>query len=337
MRRIREDDPKKYINTNTTPVFTKGDQVYGWPQAPDIRAAACVYIVEGNVDLLQLIDKGIGNVVAPLGTALTSEQLAKVHGLNPVMVLAFDGDPAGRKSIRHVLEADLAGVFDLSVILLPPGQDPDDVVKNGGRAAWEQVATHRVDRWTFLFDEIKRAAGDLATVAARVTYKDEILAEVRKIHDPAIVSSFVHRLAVDLDLDPTALFDEYHLSAMTIRAVDPRDLARAADEQLLAAAAYYWDSVPRDLVTFATPVVAQTWRHWQEAGAPDPVARRGITADTAVTLLNEAWEHRWRGAALAERADLYRKLAEGALAGTAVSATTRIAALSALLDRTSLL
>ena len=141
-RIIGQGEPK-YLNSPETPLFDKGRTLFNLDLAsPASRAAKRILVVEGQMDVIALDQAGIGEVVAPLGTALTEAQLERLWRLDPAPICCFDGDSAGQKAaIRAALRAlpTLAPERSLRFVELPAGQDPDDVVSKGGKAAMEAV------------------------------------------------------------------------------------------------------------------------------------------------------------------------------------------------------
>ncbi|MBM3316204.1 DNA primase, partial [candidate division WOR-3 bacterium] len=127
--RVLDDREPKYLNSPDTPVFHKGELLYGLFQAKGYIRAQLPVLVEGNFDLLALADRGIDNVVATLGTALTPTQAATLRRFNPRVCLCYDGDQAGRKACRRALEVVLAAGIDPQVAVLPDGTDPDSYVR----------------------------------------------------------------------------------------------------------------------------------------------------------------------------------------------------------------
>jgi DNA primase len=139
--RILDSGEPKYLNSPDTPLFDKGRTLYNIDKAgPASRKSDRLIVVEGYMDVIALAKAGIGEAVAPLGTALTEHQIERLWRLVPVPVLCFDGDKAGMKAaVRGALRAlPMVGPGrSLSFVTLPGGQDPDDLVKSGGRAAVE--------------------------------------------------------------------------------------------------------------------------------------------------------------------------------------------------------
>lgn len=142
-RALAPDVPAKYLNSPDTPLFHKGRTLYNLDRA---RKAAhergTVIAVEGYLDVVAMTEAGFPNAVAPLGTALTEEQLALLWRLAAEPILCFDGDPAGRRAAYRALELALPLLETgraLRFALLPEGQDPDDLVRSGEVGILERV------------------------------------------------------------------------------------------------------------------------------------------------------------------------------------------------------
>ncbi len=151
-RVIGEGEPK-YLNSPDTPLFDKGRTLYNLDRAaPAARKAARVLVVEGYMDVIALAQAGIGEVVAPLGTALTEAQIERLWRLADVPLICLDGDAAGQKAAlraAHRALPMLAPDKSLAFVTLPDGRDPDDLVRAHGHAAMEPLiaaAQHLVDR-----------------------------------------------------------------------------------------------------------------------------------------------------------------------------------------------
>ncbi len=142
-RALEKDTPAKYLNSPETPLFHKGDNLYNL--APARLAAhngSTLVVVEGYVDVIAMVGAGFAASVAPLGTALTENQLALLWKMADEPILCFDGDRAGQKAAWRAADLalpHLAPGKSLRFALLPEGQDPDDLARSGGRAAIEEV------------------------------------------------------------------------------------------------------------------------------------------------------------------------------------------------------
>jgi DNA primase len=141
--RVIGDGEPKYLNSPETPLFDKGRNLYNLDRAaPASRKSGRLLVVEGYMDVIALAQAGFGEAVAPLGTALTEAQLERLWRLVDVPILCFDGDSAGQKAaIRAAQRAMpmLAPGRSLSFVTLPAGQDPDDLVRARGPAAFEAL------------------------------------------------------------------------------------------------------------------------------------------------------------------------------------------------------
>lgn len=142
-RALEKDVPAKYLNSPETPLFHKGDNLYNHQTARKAtHDGSALIVVEGYVDVIAMVTAGFPGAVAPLGTALTENQLALLWKMADEPILCFDGDRAGQKAAYRA--ADLALPFlapgkSLRFALLPEGQDPDDLVRTSGRGAIEEV------------------------------------------------------------------------------------------------------------------------------------------------------------------------------------------------------
>lgn len=123
----------KYVNSPESPIYKKGETVFGLFQARQtVRQSEQAVVVEGNFDVVSLHARGITNVVAPLGTAFTTEQAALIKRFCPEVVLLFDGDAAGRKAIRSSREPCRKAGLHVRAATLPDGKDPDDIARERG-------------------------------------------------------------------------------------------------------------------------------------------------------------------------------------------------------------
>jgi DNA primase len=185
--RILGEGEPKYLNSPDTPLFDKGRTLYNIDRAsPASRAAKRVIVVEGYMDVIALDRAGIAEVVAPNGTAVTEAQLERMWRLDPSPILCFDGDAAGRKAaIRAALRALplIAPDRTLRFVELPPGQDPDDVVRNGGREAFEALLEKPEPLDARLWrHEVE--AEPLATPEAWASLKQRLLTHASAIGNP---------------------------------------------------------------------------------------------------------------------------------------------------------
>jgi DNA primase len=186
--RVLDAGLPKYLNSPETRVFKKSNTLYGIHTAKsEVRGAGVAVVVEGYMDVIALHSHGVGNAVASLGTAFTSEQGRALRRYCDTVVFAYDGDEAGRRAglrgCAVAAEADLK----VRVVRLPDGDDPDSFVRRAGKdalAALIDEAPHYLD---FIFSEARgRDAEEVIKFALGV---------IRRIKDPIRVALDVKRLA----------------------------------------------------------------------------------------------------------------------------------------------
>ena len=179
----------KYLNSPETVLFDKGRSLYNIDRAsPASRKAGRLIVVEGYMDVIGLDRAGIGEAVAPNGTSVTEAQLELMWRLDPAPILCFDGDSAGQKAaVRAALRAlPLIGPEKtLRFVALPAGQDPDDLVRAGGKAAVEALLAEPVPLVERLWSH-ELAAQPLTTPEARAGLKARLLAHTQAIADPTV-------------------------------------------------------------------------------------------------------------------------------------------------------
>ncbi|WGR95562.1 DNA primase [Bradyrhizobium sp. ISRA435] len=142
-RALEKDVPAKYLNSPETTLFHKGDNLYNLFTARQAaHDGSPLIVVEGYVDVIAMVTAGFPGAVAPLGTALTENQLALLWKMADEPILCFDGDRAGQKAAYRAADIALPNLKpgkSLRIALLPEGQDPDDLARSGGRGAIEDV------------------------------------------------------------------------------------------------------------------------------------------------------------------------------------------------------
>jgi DNA primase len=207
-RALEKDVPAKYLNSPETPLFHKGDNLYNLAMARQAaHDGATPVVVEGYVDVIAMVGAGFPAAVAPLGTALTENQLALLWRMADEPILCFDGDKAGQRAAFRAADIALPLLKpgkSLRFALLPEGQDPDDLARSGGRAAIEEVIAaarpladvvwqREVEGGAYATPE-RRAAleariGELATIirdeVVRKYYRQDLQERLQRLFAPA--------------------------------------------------------------------------------------------------------------------------------------------------------
>jgi len=184
----RSDAPK-YLNSPDTPLFDKGRTLYNLHRAgPLSRQSHRIIVVEGYMDVIALSAAGIGDVVAPLGTALTERQIELLWRLVDVPVLCFDGDSAGQRAAMRAASRALPLLrpgHSLSIVRLPAGLDPDDLVRRDGKNAMEKLLAEPKSLLETLWEH-ERGALPLRTPEDKAGLKARLLEHTEAIQHPDI-------------------------------------------------------------------------------------------------------------------------------------------------------
>lgn len=209
--RVMGDAQPKYLNTSDTPIFNKRHHLYGIPLLKKQRDIARAIVVEGYMDVIGLDTAGVAGAVASLGTALTQEQARLIRRYTNQVLIAYDGDSAGQNAMVRGLDILEGQGLDVRVVVLPDGQDPDDLARSGGQEAFEALAQKALPLAVF---KMKRAAleYDLSTQQGRTAYAmdaSKILAEVK---NPIERESYLKLLQVETGFSTQALADQISVS-----------------------------------------------------------------------------------------------------------------------------
>ncbi|MCX8516225.1 MAG: DNA primase [Alphaproteobacteria bacterium] len=183
----------KYINSPDSPVFAKGQNLYNLQGALTHRDGpeqkntnpTQLLVVEGYMDVIALHQAGIGRVVAPLGTALTEQQLQLLWRSSPNPIVCFDGDEAGQLAAFRALKRALPFLSpeqSLQFVFLPRGEDPDSLVKKAGRKGFEDCLASRIPLHEFLWQwELNRS--DLTRPEGMLAFEQSLMAHCQLIAD----------------------------------------------------------------------------------------------------------------------------------------------------------
>ena len=212
-RALDKDVSAKYLNSPETPLFHKGATLYNIASARKAahRRRSRVIAVEGYIDAIAMVIAGYEATVAPLGTALTADQLALMWRMADEPILCFDGDDAGRRAAYRSLDLALPLIKpgkSLKLAALPDGQDPDDLVRSGGREAVEDVLAaarpladvlwtreseagpfNTPERRAALEARLAEVTATIADETVRRYYRQDFAARLRQMFAPADMAS----------------------------------------------------------------------------------------------------------------------------------------------------
>jgi len=201
-------DEPKYLNSPETPVFSKSHELYGYYEARQaIARSNSVLVVEGYMDVVSLVQAGITNVVATLGTACTEQHVQYLFKTVPEIIFCFDGDAAGKKAAWRSLEICLSLLDDqhrVKFLILRDNEDPDSYVRKYGAAALQVEMKQAASLPDFLFTTMAKQV-DLDHIDGRVQFATQIKQYLAKLPEGILKTMLFDRLAQLVNVDP-ALF-----------------------------------------------------------------------------------------------------------------------------------
>jgi DNA primase len=196
-RILGEGDPK-YLNSPENAVFRKRSVLYGLDAARDgIRREGFLVLVEGYFDQISLRIRGLDNVVAPLGTALGSEQIRLIKRFTDNVITVFDADEAGLRAVKRAIPLFLAEGFEPRCLILDGFKDPDEAINQLGTDAFRSLLQESRPMIDFLLDSIE-AQYDLASIRGRNLAVAECLPVLREIADSTEADYLIERFSARL-------------------------------------------------------------------------------------------------------------------------------------------
>jgi DNA primase len=204
--RLLDPDAKdrKYVNSPDSPLFHKKENLYGLHAALDaIRRGGRAVVVEGNFDVMSLHEAGIDEAVAPMGTALTAEQVGMLARLAQRVVVVFDGDEAGQRAARKALPLFLEAEADGRVARMPPGVDPDEFVRAQGADAFRKLVDNARPVVEQMIDDLAREND--GTIPGRVQAMEAAAPILAKVRNPMERDLYVDRLSATFQIDKNQL------------------------------------------------------------------------------------------------------------------------------------
>ena len=210
-------DPKakggKYVNSPETPLFSKGNLLFGLHQSKRFLANARQAIVlEGQLDLITTFEAGIQNVVAPQGTSLTARHAALLRRFADEVVLFFDADAAGQKAAERALEVLFGAGLQVRIGQMPAGEDPDSLIRKSGSDAFRERVESAEDFFDFQINR-NLSAAESKTTAGRVAFARKMSQFISVVPDLVVRDTLISRLASRLKIPRETLQQMVHLSS----------------------------------------------------------------------------------------------------------------------------
>lgn len=197
-RALDPDAPAKYLNSPETPLFHKGHVLFNAANArrPAFEAGQIV-VVEGYMDVIALSEAGFPATVAPLGTALTIEQVKLLWRMAREPVLCFDGDSAGRRAAFRAVETILPHLtpgYSVQFAFLPDGLDPDDLIRQHGPAAFRDVLSKTAPLFDVLIQREEQSGPPAVTPEQRASLEARLTGLVNQIADRSVRDQYAREM-----------------------------------------------------------------------------------------------------------------------------------------------
>jgi DNA primase len=210
--RILDQGEPKYLNSPETPVFHKGQELYGLYEARQaVRELKHIVIVEGYMDVVALAQYGIPYAVATLGTACSAEQIKQLFRIVPEIIFCFDGDKAGHKAAWRALENTLGVIRDgvqARFLFLPDGEDPDSMVRSEGQQAFEQRMHNATPLSAFMLEKLSRQV-DLSSMDGRARFSELSKPLIAKLTDGVFKQLLTEQISKQVGLSAASM--RHHL------------------------------------------------------------------------------------------------------------------------------
>ncbi|MBE6020823.1 MAG: DNA primase [Clostridiales bacterium] len=189
--RAIDDSMPKYLNSPETLVFKKKDNLYGLNLAKnEIRRQNLAIVVEGYMDVISLVEAGVENVVASLGTALTPEQAKLLKRYTDTVVLSYDSDGAGQAAAMRGIDILQEAGLKVKILVIDDGKDPDEFIRKNGKKAFEELTEKAVSFMEYKINSIKKKY-DMNTTDGSIRFLEEISYELKKIKSPMEQAAYV--------------------------------------------------------------------------------------------------------------------------------------------------
>ena len=202
-------DGPKYINSIEGPLYSKRDHLYGLNfSKDDVIKNDALIVVEGYLDMVSPFVRGVRNIAASLGTALTEEQIRVIRRYTGNVILLFDSDKAGQMAALRAI--DLAVENDLKVfaVLLPPGLDPDTMVRKQGKDEFDRLIEGKKDFFTFKLDFL-RSSLDIKTIDGKTRIVTAMLATLAKLNNEVERYEYIKKLADCVEVREEVMIAEF--------------------------------------------------------------------------------------------------------------------------------
>ncbi len=190
----------KYVNSPETPLFSKGSVLFGLDKSKRaIHEAETAVVCEGQLDTITAYEAGVTNVLAPQGTAFTPRQAQLLRRHTPSVILCYDADGAGEKAAERAFEALFAEGLIVRVAAMPPGEDPDSLIRKQGVDAFRNILSDAKEYFDYLIDH-RSQMHDLTALQGRMSFARTLAPSVALVGDAFLRDAIINKVSDRLQL-----------------------------------------------------------------------------------------------------------------------------------------
>ena len=221
-RAITDDNNPKYLNSPETPIFKKGELLYGIDSASsEMIKQKSVFLVEGYLDVISLWEKGIKNAVAPLGTGLTEKQVDILSRFADRVYLTFDGDSAGQKATLRAISILMKKGLENFVMGLPETDDPDSFIKNQGIEKWNNLINSAKNGFTYMIDKLSARYG--LSPEGKLKTVNQLIEILNSFDNDILKATYIKELAYQLNIDEQQIAAKVNKETYTKSSTNSRE------------------------------------------------------------------------------------------------------------------
>ncbi len=251
----------KYLNSPETILFNKGKLLFGLDKSKRAMIAEKeVVVMEGQLDLISAFEHGCCNVVAPQGTAFTAEQARLLRRFVERVILCFDSDTAGKNAAERSLPALLSAGFEVRLATLPPGEDPDSLIRQYGIEAFQKILSEAGDFFEVTINHAFQELGGSLSPRATASLAQRLAGYISMLSEETLREATASKIAIRLGISMEALMKAARknlpIEEETLPEIKEKPLKLSAGMELLC----------RLIITSAE---ARSWLREQQPSFPD--------------------------------------------------------------------
>ncbi len=208
---LENDNESKYKNSSENIIFKKGQILFNYSDsASAIKQNNCVYLFEGFMDVIAACRAGVSNSVASMGTALTTNQIEAIKRLTSNVVICYDSDEAGINASLRAIDMFNQYGFNINVVTIPDGKDPDEFIKkNGADGLFKCLTNNQTSAMGFVYNLYSKATL-FDNINSKENFKINIFKNLIKFKSNSLIETFLNKLSNDLNVSFDSVKNDYY-------------------------------------------------------------------------------------------------------------------------------